>query len=115
MRRSAKLNSLSGLCLTKLDVLDGLERIGICTGYKYRGTEIHTVPIGAENYAQCEPIIEELPGWKGSTAGLKAFDDLPANAKTYVARIQELIEVPVDILSTGADRNETIIIRHPFD
>ena len=115
MRRSARLNSLSGVCLTKLDVLDGLERIGICTGYNYRGKEIHTVPIGAENYALCEPIIEELPGWKDSTAGLKSFDDLPANAKAYIARIQELIEVPVDILSTGADRNETIILRHPFD
>jgi adenylosuccinate synthase len=115
MKRSAKLNSLSGLCLTKLDVLDGLERIGICTGYKYRGTEIHTVPIGAESYSQCEPIIEDLQGWKDSTAGITAYEDLPINAKAYIARIQELVEVPVDILSTGPDRNETIILRHPFD
>jgi adenylosuccinate synthase len=115
MKRSAKLNSLSGLCLTKLDVLDGLERIGICTRYRYQGAEIDTVPIGAENYGQCEPIIEELPGWQASTAGITACRDLPANARTYIERIQELVGVPIDILSTGPDRNETIVMRHPFD
>lgn len=114
MRRSAKLNSLTGLCLTKLDVLDGLEKIGICTAYRYRDEEIDTVPIGAENYAQCQPIIEELPGWKDSTAGITSHGDLPANAKAYIERIQELVGVPVDILSTGPDRNETITLRHPF-
>lgn len=115
MRRSARLNSLTGLCLTKLDVLDGLEKIGICTGYRYGGEVIDTVPIGAENYAQCEPIIEEMPGWSESSAGITDYDDLPENAKAYIARIQELVGVPVDILSTGPDRKETIVARHPFD
>jgi adenylosuccinate synthase len=115
MKRSAKLNSLSGLCLTKLDVLDGLKQIGICTRYRYRGEEIDTVPSGAESYGQCEPIIEELPGWGESTAGITAYEDLPVNAKAYIDRIQQLVGVPVDILSTGPDRKETIVIRHPFD
>jgi len=114
MNRSAKLNSLTGLCLTKLDVLDGLEMIGICTAYRYKGAEIKTVPIGAENYAECEPVIEEMPGWVESTAGITDYAALPANAKAYIGRIQELLAVPVDILSTGPDRNETIILRNPF-
>lgn len=115
MKRSARLNSLTGLCLTKLDVLDGLEKIGICTGYRYGGEVIDTVPIGAENYAQCEPIIEEMSGWSESSAGITDYGDLPENAKAYIARIQELVGVPVDILSTGPDRKETIVTRHPFD
>lgn len=114
MKRSAKLNSLSGLCLTKLDVLDGLETIGLCTRYRYQGIEIDTVPIGAEAYAQCEPVIEEMPGWTESTAGVTRIEDLPANARAYVKRVESLVGVPVDILSTGPDRKETIIIRHPF-
>lgn len=115
MKRSAKLNSLSGLCLTKLDVLDGLDRIGLCTGYRYQGAEIDTVPIGAENYGQCEPIIEELPGWKESTAGITRYEELPVNARAYIERIQQLVGVAIDILSTGPDRSETIVMRHPFD
>lgn len=115
MRRSARLNSLSGLCLTKLDVLDGLDPLGICTAYRYRGEIIDTVPIGAENYAHCQPIIEELPGWTQSTAGLTRYGDLPSPARRYVDRIQELVGVPVEILSTGPERNETIVLRHPFD
>lgn len=114
MRRSARLNSLSGLCLTKLDVLDGLEKIGICTGYRYQGGEIDAVPIGADNYALCQPIIEELPGWAESTAGITRQEELPINARAYINRIEELVGVSVDILSTGPDRGETIILRHPF-
>jgi adenylosuccinate synthase len=114
MKRSAKLNSLSGLCLTKLDVLDGLEKIGICTGYHYQGDEIDTVPIGADNYGLCQPIIEELPGWVESTAGITAYEELPVNARAYINRIEALVGVSVDILSTGPDRGETIILRHPF-
>lgn len=114
-KRSAQLNSLSGLCLTKLDVLDGLERIGLCTGYRYLGEVIDTVPVGAEKYAACEPIIEQVPGWKESTAGITDYDKLPANAKTYIGLIQDRVGIPVDILSTGPERNETIIKRHPFD
>jgi len=115
MKKSARLNSLSGLCLTKLDVLDGLEKIGICTGYQLAGRRTDSVPVGAEKYAQCQPIIEEMPGWSETTAGVTAYDDLPANAKAYIKRIEKLVGVPVDILSTGPDRKETIVLRHPFD
>lgn len=115
MKRSANLNSLSGLCLTKLDVLDGLPRVALCTGYRYRGSIIDTVPIGAEAYGECEPVLEELPGWAESTAGIKAFEELPANARAYVERIESLLELPVDILSTGPERDETIVRRNPFD
>jgi adenylosuccinate synthase len=115
MQRSAKLNSLSGICLTKLDVLDGLETIGICTHYRYQGNEIDTVPIGAEAYAKCEPVIEEMPGWTESTAGVKSLSGLPQAARDYIDRIEQLVGVPIDILSTGPDRNETIVLRHPFD
>ncbi len=115
MKKSAWLNSLSGLCLTKLDVLDGLDKIGICTAYRYQGKEITTPPVGAERFALCEPILEELPGWKESTAGLTAYEDLPENAKRYIKRIEALVGIPVDILSTGPDRDETILLRHPFD
>ncbi|MFM8330645.1 MAG: adenylosuccinate synthase [Candidatus Methylumidiphilus sp.] len=115
MKKSARLNSLSGICLTKLDVLDGLEKIGICTAYRMDGKTLDTVPAGAEKYALCEPVMEELPGWTESTAGVQDYASLPANAKAYIKRIEELVGVPVDILSTGPDRSETIVLRHPFD
>jgi adenylosuccinate synthase len=114
MRKSARLNSLSGLCLTKLDVLDGLERIGICTGYRCDGEEIQTVPADAAQYGRCEPIVEYLPGWTQSTAGVTVLDKLPENARRYIHRIEEQVGVPVDILSTGPDRQETIVLRNPF-
>ncbi|RYU63049.1 adenylosuccinate synthase [Methylolobus aquaticus] len=114
MRKSARLNSLSGLCLTKLDVLDGLESIGLCVAYRYDGAEIDVVPQGAENYARCEPVIETLPGWSQSTAGITQMDELPANARNYIRRIEDLVGVPVDILSTGPDRQDTIVLRDPF-
>jgi adenylosuccinate synthase len=114
MRKSAKLNSLSGICLTKLDVLDGLEKIGICTGYKLNGTVTETAPLGAEQYQQCQAIIEELSGWEGTTAGVTDFNALPENAKAYIKRIEELVGVKVTILSTGAERDETIILENPF-
>jgi adenylosuccinate synthase len=115
MRRSAKLNSLTGLCITKLDVLDGLEEIGICTSYRYQGQEIDSVPMGAESYAQCQPIIEEMAGWQESTAGVTNCENLPASARRYIQRIEALVGVPVHILSTGPERNETIVLKHPFD
>ncbi|NOU22487.1 MAG: adenylosuccinate synthase [Methyloglobulus sp.] len=114
MRKSAKLNSLSGICLTKLDVLDGLEKIGICTGYKLNGILTETAPLGAEQYQQCQAIIEELPGWRGTTAGVTDFNALPENAKAYIKRIEELVGVKVTILSTGAERDETIVLENPF-
>ncbi len=114
MRKSAKLNSLSGICLTKLDVLDGLETIGICNAYRLHGEIIQTAPLGADQYQQCHAIIEEMPGWTGTTAGLTQFDELPENAKAYIKRIEELVGVKVTILSTGPDREETIILENPF-
>jgi adenylosuccinate synthase len=114
MRKSARLNSLSGLCLTKLDVLDGLDSIGLCVAYRHDGAEIDVVPQGAENYARCEPVIERLPGWSQSTAGITQMGELPENARNYIRRIEDLVGVPVDILSTGPDRQDTIILRDPF-
>ncbi len=114
MRKSAQLNSLSGICLTKLDVLDGLEKIGICTAYKINGELTEIAPLGADQYAACEAVIEEMPGWSGTTAGITEFDQLPENAKAYIARIEALVGVKVTILSTGPDRNETIVLESPF-
>lgn len=114
MRKSAQLNSLSGICLTKLDVLDGLEKIGICTAYKINGEVTEIAPLGADQYEACEPVIEEMLGWEGTTAGITSFDQLPDNAKAYIARIEELVGVKVTILSTGPDRNETIVLENPF-
>lgn len=115
MRKSAQLNSLSGICLTKLDVLDGLEKIGICTAYQLNGAMISTAPIGAELYAACKPVIEEMPGWSETTAGVTNYNDLPENAKNYIKRLEQLVGVKVSILSTGPDRDETIILEHPFN
>ena len=114
MRKSAQLNSLSGICLTKLDVLDGLDKIGICTAYKINGVITEIAPLGADQYAACEPIIEEMPGWEGVTAGVTDFDKLPEGAKAYIARIEALVGVKVSILSTGPERNETIVLESPF-
>ena len=114
MRKSAKLNSLSGICLTKLDVLDGLEKIGICTAYRLNGEVTETAPLGADQYEQCQAIIEEMPGWTQKTAGVIDYNELPDNAKAYIKRIEELVGVKVTIVSTGPDRDETIILEHPF-
>ncbi|MGE0080242.1 MAG: adenylosuccinate synthase [Thiohalomonadaceae bacterium] len=115
LRRSIQINSVSGLCITKLDVLDGLDTIRLCVGYRCDGQERLTPPAGAEAFEACEPIYEEMPGWKESTVGAKRMEDLPANARAYLKRIEERVGVPIDIVSTGPDRNETIVLRHPFD
>jgi len=93
MRKSAKLNSLSGICLTKLDVLDGLETIGICTAYKLNGEITDTAPLGADQYEQCEAIIEEMPGWSQNTFGVTDYAALPDNAKAYIKRLEDLVGV----------------------
>jgi len=115
LRRAIQINSITGICITKLDVLDGLETVKLCTGYRIGGSVQETPPVGAEAFDEVEPVYEELAGWNDSTMGLRHFDDLPANAKAYLERIEEVIEAPVDIVSTGPDRKETIIRRHPFD
>jgi adenylosuccinate synthase len=115
MRKSVQMNSLTGICLTKLDVLDGLDKIGICTAYKINGKLTGIAPLGADKYEACEPVIEEMSGWDGTTAGITDIEQLPVNAKAYIERITELIGVKIAILSTGPDRDETIVIDNPFD
>jgi len=114
MRKSAQMNSLSGICLTKLDVLDGLDKIGICTAYNIKGKLTEIAPLGADQYEACVPVIEDMPGWEGITAGVTDMEKLPENAKAYIKRIEELIGVKVAILSTGPDRDETIVLENPF-
>lgn len=115
LRRSAKINGLSGLCITKLDVLDGIEELKICTGYILDGKPIDLLPIGADEVARCKPIYETVPGWKESTFGVKSWQDLPNNAKAYLTMLEMLCEVPISIVSTGPEREETIVKRHPFE
>lgn len=116
MRRAAQVNSLSGLCITKLDVLDELDTLRICVNYRGDdAVQIDTLPPGAELLAACEPEYIDLPGWKSSTLGITRYDDLPENARAYLEKIQELVGVPVDIISTGPDRNETIVLRDLFE
>ena len=115
LRRSIINSSVSGLCVTKLDVLDGLETIRICVGYEIDGEPISGLPVIVDRFAEYKPIYEDMPGWSESTIGLTAFADLPENARRYLARIEELVGVPLDIISTGPDREQTIIKRHPFD
>ncbi len=115
LRRSVQINGVSGMCLTKLDVLDGLDTLKICTGYKLNGKIVDIFPVGAEEAAACEPIYEEMPGWTDPTVGAKSMDALPATARAYIKRIEELVGVPVDMVSTGPDREETIVLRHPFN
>ena len=115
LRRSLEINSVTGMCITKLDVLDGLETLKICVGYRFDGEEIQIPPAGADKFERCEPIYIELPGWQESTVGIKSYDELPENAKSYLRKVEELCEAPVDIISTGPDREETIVLRHPFE
>jgi len=114
LRRAVQLNGLSGLCITKLDVLDGLDVVRLAVGYKVRGEDRDILPVGAEALAICQPIYEEFPGWKESTVGIKAFDQLPVNAQKYLKRLEQLAGAPVVLISTGPDREETIVLQHPF-
>ena len=115
LRRVVELNGVSGLCITKLDVLDGLDTVRVAVGYKVRGERRDILPVGAEALAICEPIYEEHPGWKESTFGVKSFDALPTNAQTYLKRLEQLVGAPIAIISTGPDRTETIVLRNPLD
>jgi adenylosuccinate synthase len=115
LKRSIQLNGVSGLCITKLDVLDGVESVKLCTGYQIEGRRSDILPVGAEELALCVPVYEEMPGWMESTVGVKTHDGLPKAARDYLARIEALCGVPVDIISTGPDREETIVRRHPFE
>jgi adenylosuccinate synthase len=120
LKRSVQINGVSGLCVTKLDVLDGVETLRLGVGYRLTadGAEqsFHEIlPVGADELARCEPVYEEMPGWKGSTVGVEKFAQLPQAARNYLKRMEEVCEVPVDMISTGPDREETIVLRHPFE
>ena len=114
LKRSVQLNGITGLCITKLDVLDGLETVSLGVGYRIDGQFTELLPFGAAAVAKAEPVMEEMPGWSDSTVGVTQFEDLPENARRYLLRIAELCEVPIDMVSTGPDRDETILLRHPF-
>ena len=114
LRTAVHINSVSGLCLTKLDVLDGLEEISVCVGYTNDAGETVANPIDAVDYENLRPVYETLPGWSESTVGLKSLDALPADARAYISRLEALVGAPIDIISTGPDREETILLRHPF-
>ena len=114
VKLATRINSISGLCLTKLDVLDGLDTVNVCIGYQGVGSNSSGSLMDVDTYKNLEPIYEALPGWSESTFGAKSLDDLPQNARDYIKFIEEVVEVPVDIISTGPDREETIVLRHPF-
>ena len=114
LKRAIINNSVSGLCVTKLDVLDGLDNLKLCVGYRLEGEIIEAPPSGAEQLSRCEPVYESMPGWHESTAGTTVYSDLPANAKAYLERIATLCEAPIAIVSTGPDRDETMILDNPF-
>jgi len=114
-RRSIFNNSVSGLCVTKLDVLDGMDVVRICVGYRADGKPVETLPIGAEGFANIEPVYENLPGWSESTFGVTRYEDLPEKARLYLKRMEEVSGAEVAIISTGPDREHTIVLRNPFD
>ena len=115
MRRSVVVNSLSGIALMKLDVLDAFSEIKICNSYRYRGAVIHELPVDVCDLSECEPIYETVPGWKSSTVGITEYSKLPEAAQHYIARLAEACGVSIDIISTGPERGQTIVLRHPFE
>jgi adenylosuccinate synthase len=115
LKRSLAINSVTGMCITKLDVLDGLETIKICVSYQLDGDSIGIPPAGADRIEQCKPEYIEMPGWQDSTVNAKSFAELPSAAQAYLRKVEELCETPIAIISTGPDRAETIIQQHPFD
>ncbi len=114
LKRSIIINGISGLCITKLDVLDGLDEIKVCVGYELAGQRIDILPLDADDIAACRPIYDSFPGWSESTFGVTAWDKLPVNARRYLERVQAFIGAPIDMVSTGPDREHTILLRHPY-
>ncbi|MCE2656812.1 MAG: adenylosuccinate synthase [Rubrivivax sp.] len=114
LKRSMIINGISGLCITKLDVLDGLDEIKVCTGYRLNGQFTDILPLDADDITACEPVYESFPGWTQSSAGVTSWDALPAAARRYLERVQDAIGVPIDMISTGPDREHTIVLKHPF-
>jgi adenylosuccinate synthase len=114
LKRSIQINGVSGLGVTKLDVLDGMETVRIAVGYRLNGGQSDILPVGAEMLEECEPVYEDVPGWKASTMGLTRYEELPDAARNYLKRIETVCGVPIDLISTGAERAQTIVLRHPF-
>ncbi len=114
LKRANIINGVSGLCITKLDVLDGLSEIKVCVGYELAGRRIDILPLDADDIAQSVPVYDTFPGWKESTYGVTQWDRLPLNARRYLERVQQFIGAPIDMVSTGPDRDHTIVLRHPF-
>ena len=114
LRRAVQLNGTTGLCVTKLDVLDGLPSVMLGVGYRFDGREVDILPYGADAVARCEPVYERFTGWSESTFGVRNWDALPANARRYLERLAEVLGVPIDLVSTGPEREQTIVLRHPF-
>ena len=114
LRRAVQLNGTTGLCITKLDVLDGLPVVKLGVGYRVEGRDVDILPYGADAVERCQPIYEEFPGWSESTLGVRSWDELPAPARRYLERLAEVLGVPIDLVSTGPDRDQTIVLRHPF-
>ena len=115
LKRSIIINGISGLCITKLDVLDGLKEIKVCVGYELNGKRVDILPLDADDIVACKPIYDTFPGWTQTTAGITEWDKLPVNARKYLERVEEFIGAPIDMVSTGPDREETIVMRHPYD
>ena len=114
LKRSIIINGISGLCITKLDVLDKLAEIKVCVGYELNGKRIDILPLDADDVAACVPIYDSFPGWSESTFGVTQWDKLPANARRYLERVQQFIGAPIDMVSTGPDREHTILLKHPY-
>jgi adenylosuccinate synthase len=114
LRRAVQINGIGGLCITKLDVLDGLPTVRLCTGYEVHGVASDILPFGADAVARCEPVYEDFDGWTESTLGIRDWDALPANARRYLLRLAQVTGVPIDLVSTGPDREQTVVLRHPF-
>ncbi|UDG83099.1 adenylosuccinate synthase [Candidatus Vallotia lariciata] len=114
LKRSIQINGVTGLCITKLDVLDRLDEVRLCTGYKIDGLDVDILPLGASQVSRCEPVYETFPGWEKNTVGVREWDALPVEAQAYLTRLEKVTGVPIDMVSTGPDRDETILLRHPF-
>jgi adenylosuccinate synthase len=115
LQNSARLNGLTGIVVTKLDILGGLESLKICTGYEYRGEIIHDFPASLKVLGACKPVYETMPGWMEDISNIREMEDLPQNAKDYLNRVEELIETPINIVSVGPGRDETIVVENPFE
>ena len=114
LKRSMIINGISGICLTKLDVLDGLSEVQMAVGYELRGQRIDILPLDPDDIANCRPVYETFPGWSQTTFGATGWDALPANARAYIQRIEQVVGVPIAMVSTGPDRDHTIVMQHPY-